>query len=91
MTSPNFSLIGKTAVITGASRGIGKVIALTYATAGANVVLASRKQAGVDAVAAQIEAAGGKALPIATHTANQKPCKPLLNAPWKLLAAWILW
>ncbi|WP_395104587.1 SDR family oxidoreductase [Actinomadura sp. SCN-SB] len=50
-------LEGKTALITGASRGIGKAIAFALAAEGANVVLSSRKQEGLDAVAKEIEAA----------------------------------
>jgi NAD(P)-dependent dehydrogenase (short-subunit alcohol dehydrogenase family) len=47
-------LAGKTAVITGASRGIGKAIAAAFAAEGANVVLASRRQESLDAVAAEL-------------------------------------
>jgi NAD(P)-dependent dehydrogenase (short-subunit alcohol dehydrogenase family) len=47
-------LAGKTAVITGASRGIGKAIAAAFAAEGANVVLASRRQDSLDAVAAEL-------------------------------------
>src|SRR5206468_1207403 len=47
-------LAGKTAVITGASRGIGKAIAAAFASEGANVVLASRRQESLDAVAAEL-------------------------------------
>ena len=59
-------LDGKVAVITGGSSGIGKSIALTYAEAGANVVIASRKQENLDKVATQIKALGRESLAIAT-------------------------
>ena len=47
-----FSLAGKVAIITGASKGIGESIAQAYAQAGAKVVVNSRKQEAVDEVAA---------------------------------------
>ncbi|ACY99507.1 MULTISPECIES: SDR family oxidoreductase [Thermomonospora] len=50
-------LQGKTALITGASRGIGKASAMALAAEGANVVLSSRKQEALDEVAAEIRAA----------------------------------
>lgn len=64
----NFNLDGKVAIVTGASRGIGESIAKTLAENGAKVVLASRKQESLDAVAASIKEAGGEALPMACHT-----------------------
>lgn len=67
MTS-EITLKDKVVVITGASRGIGAAIAHAAARAGASVVLASRKQPDLDAVAAEITEAGGTALPIAAHT-----------------------
>jgi NAD(P)-dependent dehydrogenase (short-subunit alcohol dehydrogenase family) len=51
---PEISLDGKTALVTGASRGIGAAIAAIYAAAGANVVLSSRKLEALDEVAATL-------------------------------------
>ena len=62
-----FDLTGKVALVTGASRGIGEAVAKGLARQGASVVLCSRKQEGVDAVAEAIRAEGGTALPIACH------------------------
>ncbi len=66
----NFSLEGKVAIVTGASRGIGEAIAHTYAQAGAKVVVVSRKLDSVTAVANAIHEAGGEALPVAAHMGN---------------------
>jgi 3-oxoacyl-[acyl-carrier protein] reductase len=62
-------LSGKIAVITGASRGIGRQTALTLAGAGATVVLTSRGDAAA-AVAAEVTAAGGQALAFAADVAD---------------------
>ena len=74
-----FNLTGKVAVITGASRGIGEAIAHAYARAGASVVLASRKQADLDEVAAEITAAGGRALAVAAHTGSDEAVNALVG------------
>ena len=66
-----FDLSGKVAIVTGASRGIGKSIAEVYADAGAKVVLASRKQDVLDQVAEEIRANGGEALAIAAHNGDK--------------------
>jgi NAD(P)-dependent dehydrogenase (short-subunit alcohol dehydrogenase family) len=65
-----FSLEGKVAIITGASRGIGLAIALRLARAGARVVLAGRKPEGVIGAAAQVAEAGGEALPVVAHVGH---------------------
>ena len=52
---------GDTAVVTGASRGIGKAVARAFAEAGAHVVLCARNRDAIDAVAEEIEADGGEA------------------------------
>ena len=52
------SLVGKTAIVTGASKGIGKAIAAQFAASGANVMLNSRKQEQLEATAAEIRASG---------------------------------
>jgi NAD(P)-dependent dehydrogenase (short-subunit alcohol dehydrogenase family) len=56
------ALEGRTAVITGASQGVGKVIAARFAREGARVVLAARSRERLEETAAEIEAAGGSAL-----------------------------
>jgi NAD(P)-dependent dehydrogenase (short-subunit alcohol dehydrogenase family) len=66
----DFSLDGKIALITGASRGIGEAIAAALAALGAHCVLTSRKREGVDAAAARIVGKGYKADAIACHAGD---------------------
>ena len=61
MRDPLFDLTGKTALVTGASRGIGAAIAGLLAAHGAHVVLSSRKAEACETVAAAIRSAGGAA------------------------------
>ena len=53
-----FGLAGKRAVVTGASRGLGRSMALALATAGADIVVTGRTQESLDETAAEIKALG---------------------------------
>ncbi len=64
------ALYGKTALVVGASRGIGAEAARTFARAGATVVLASRDDAALRGVAKEIEGSGGRALVQTVDLAN---------------------
>lgn len=59
---PGIDLAGKTALITGASRGIGRSIAIAYAQAGADVALVARDEEALAEVRKAVEAAGRKAV-----------------------------
>jgi NAD(P)-dependent dehydrogenase (short-subunit alcohol dehydrogenase family) len=66
-----FDLSGKTALVTGASRGIGRAIAAAMAAQGARVVVSSRKLEASEEAAAAIRAAGGEALAIPCHVGEK--------------------
>jgi dehydrogenase/reductase SDR family protein 4 len=63
----DFSLQGKIALITGASRGIGRVLALGMAQAGADVAIASRKLPDLEKVAEEIRKTGRKCMAVPAH------------------------
>lgn len=75
----NFSLMGQTAIVTGSTRGIGLSIARCYARAGAAVVISSRNQTDCDAVAAELTAAGHKALAVACNVGRDADRDALVN------------
>jgi peroxisomal 2,4-dienoyl-CoA reductase len=69
---------GQVALVTGGGSGIGRGIADTLAALGAHVVIASRKQERVDAAAAEIRAAGGKASGIAVDVREPERVKEVM-------------
>ena len=81
MTSPNlYSLANRVALVTGASQGIGRAIALTLAHAGAHVALAARNEANLAELAAEIAAAGGTAHPFPLDIADETSIKAVAKA-----------
>jgi NAD(P)-dependent dehydrogenase (short-subunit alcohol dehydrogenase family) len=80
MTTPFIHLQSKTAIITGASRGIGEAIAHAFADAGAAVVLAARKPEALHAVADAITKKGGRAVAVPTHTGKKDDVVKLVQA-----------
>ena len=70
-----FSLNGKVALVTGASQGIGRAIAVALASAGARVALAARNEQKLAEVAGQIQSAGGEALSIKMDVAEPEEIK----------------
>ncbi len=76
----NFNLSGKTAIVTGGGKGIGRVIALGLAKAGANVVVCSRTKAEIDAVAEEIRKQGGRALSVVTDIMINEQLENLVGA-----------
>ncbi|MFK5971653.1 MAG: glucose 1-dehydrogenase [Flavobacteriaceae bacterium] len=73
-----FDLNGKVAIITGASKGIGKAIAQGLAENGAKVVVSSRKQGAVDAVAEAFKSDGLEAVGIRCHIGDSEQRQSLI-------------
>lgn len=74
-----FSLQGRTAIVTGGSRGIGLALAEGFADAGANVVIASRKADAVATAAQRVMDRGGAAAGKATHLGKVDEVRALVD------------
>jgi NAD(P)-dependent dehydrogenase (short-subunit alcohol dehydrogenase family) len=79
-----FDLSGKVAIVTGGSRGIGRAVAEGLATAGADVVIASRKLDACRAAAEEIASATGcHTLPVACHVGQWEDCDRLVDTVYE--------
>src|SRR6266850_7408953 len=75
----NNSVKGKTAIVTGGGRGIGKAIARRLAEAGATVVIASRKLEKLEETAKEFSSLPGKTIPIACHVGRAEELQNLVR------------
>ena len=82
MVNERFSIEGQTAIVTGASSGIGRAIAETFAAEGADVVICSREQDNVDPVAEEIETSErpGSALAVECDVTDRAAVEALVEA-----------
>ena len=78
MERPDFSLKGKVAVVTGGTRGMGRAMALTFARAGADVVVTSRHESGAEATAAEIRGIGRRALGLVADSSQAADVERLM-------------
>ncbi len=79
MSLPAFDLSGKTAIVTGGGRGIGKGISLALAEAGANVALAGRTEAKLQETASEVREMGRTALPIVADVTSDEDVVAMIN------------
>ncbi|MCX5998929.1 MAG: SDR family NAD(P)-dependent oxidoreductase, partial [Chloroflexi bacterium] len=77
MLADRFRLDGKVAIVTGAGKGIGQCIGLTFAEAGANVVFAARTEADIQANAEKARAFGVKSIAVPCDVKDDKQLQAL--------------
>jgi len=80
MTTDIFSLEGRTALITGGSRGIGLMIARGFVDRGVKVYISSRKADACDAAAKELSKGGGTCIPLPQDVSTVEGCKALAAA-----------
>lgn len=86
-----FSLHGRTAVITGAAGGIGRQAAITFTQAGANVLIADVGVAGLEETAEMVAAAGGNATIVPTDVSDRDQVNALADAAIKTHGRLDIW
>jgi len=80
MSIPSLDASGKVVVVTGGSKGLGRAMALGFAEAGADVVVASRKLAPCETVAGEVRRMGRRALAVSCHVGDWDQCAALIDA-----------
>ncbi|WP_116365376.1 SDR family NAD(P)-dependent oxidoreductase [Parahaliea mediterranea] len=77
-------LSGKVALVTGGSRGLGRAMVMGLAQAGADVIIASRRQESCQAVAEAVQRdTGRRALPVAAHTGQMNDLDRLIDTSYQ--------
>ncbi len=79
MILDKFSLEGKAAVVTGGGTGLGKEMCYALARAGANLVIAARRQGPIDETAAEVRKLGRRAIAITTDVADSRQVEDLME------------
>jgi len=76
----HYNLDGKVAIVTGGGKGIGRAIAMALSRARCRVVIASRTQAELESVAAEIRKWGGEVLPVVTDITDNQQLQRLVDS-----------
>lgn len=84
MSENFFDLIGKVAIVTGTSRGLGQYFGRALAKAGADLVITSRNVESLEAFKIEIETLGRKALPLELDVRNYESVQKMVNAAYEI-------